>query len=128
MKTRRGVGSDGGWHIKAKHESIRSDRLFYCFVDFLESNEVRSIVYVMPSAVVAETISAAHKKWLNTLGKKGQQRKDGEMRRLLPDYVKTFGVKDNPYPTGWLAPYRDAWHLLKLDPTDPTRPEPALTG
>mgnify|MGYP001595571132 CR=1 FL=1 len=122
IKTRRGVGADGGWHMKDKHEKIRGDRLFYCFVDFLESNDVRPIVYVMPSAVVADTISAAHRKWLNTPGKKGQPHKDGEMRRLLPDYVKTFGVKDNPYPVGWLAPYRDAWHLLKLDPTDPTRP------
>ena len=34
VKTRRDLGSDGGWHMKEKHEKIRSDRLFYCLVDF----------------------------------------------------------------------------------------------
>lgn len=34
VKTRRELGSDGGWHMQAKHESIRGDRLFYCFVNF----------------------------------------------------------------------------------------------
>jgi hypothetical protein len=97
-------------------------------VDFLESNEARPVVYVMPSAVVADTICAAHKKWLKTPGRKGRPHKDGELRRLLPDYVKTFGIKDNPYPSGWLARYRGAWHLLKLDPTDPNRLEPVLVG
>jgi hypothetical protein len=29
VKTRRGVGSDGGWHMKAKHEKIRGDLYFY---------------------------------------------------------------------------------------------------
>jgi len=27
-------GSDNGWHMKQKHESIMSDHLLYCFVDF----------------------------------------------------------------------------------------------
>jgi hypothetical protein len=25
---------------------------------------------------------------------------------------------------GWLDRYRDAWHVLKLDPTDPEKPLP----
>jgi hypothetical protein len=34
VKSRRDIGADGGWHMKEKHESIISERLFYCFVDF----------------------------------------------------------------------------------------------
>src|SRR5258707_963237 len=34
VKTRRERGRDGGWHMKDKHEKLRSDTLFYCFVDF----------------------------------------------------------------------------------------------
>ena len=128
VKTRRGVGADGGWHMKAKHEHIRGDHLFYCFVDFLASDEARTIIYVMPSAKVAEVIAAAHQKWLKTPGQKGQPHRDGPMRRLLPDYVKTFGVKENPYPAGWLDPYRDAWHILKLDPGDPEAKHPLSKG
>jgi hypothetical protein len=127
VKTRRGVGADGGWHMKAKHEKIRADRLFYCFVDFLESKEARATVYVMPSAVVADAITIAHRAWLKTPGRKGQPHKDGEMRRLLPDYRREFGTQKNPYPSGWLNAYRYAWNLLKLESSDPTHPAPVLT-
>jgi hypothetical protein len=72
----------------------------------------------MPAAVVAKVIAEAHQKWFSTPGHKGQTRKDGPMRRLIPDYVKTW-ASDNPYPAGWMEPYRDAWHLLDLEPTDP---------
>jgi hypothetical protein len=41
VKTRRDIGSDGGWHMKAKDENIRSDQLFYCFVDFGKTTDVR---------------------------------------------------------------------------------------
>lgn len=36
VKTRRDIGSDGGWHMREKHEQIRGERLFYCYclVDF----------------------------------------------------------------------------------------------
>jgi hypothetical protein len=76
---------------------------------------------VIPSGVVADAITQAHQKWLDTPGKKGHAHKDGPMRRLMPDYTKTFGT-GNPLPAGWLDPYRDAWHVLQLDPTDPERP------
>jgi len=117
VKSRRDLGSDGGWHMKAKHEGIRGERLFYCFVDFGKTPEVRPLVYVLPSVRVAETLAASHRKWLANPGKSGQPHKDGPMRRLLPDYTRTFGATNNPYPKGWLDPYRDAWHLLRLEAT-----------
>lgn len=116
VKTRREIGSDGGWHMKAKHESVRGDRLFYCFVDFGRSPADRPAVHVLPCEVVADALAAAHRKWLATPGKKGQARNDGPMRRFRPDYTNTFGIADNPYPKGWLDPYRDAWHLLGMQP------------
>lgn len=79
----------------------------------------------MPSADVADTITAAYKKWLETPGNNGQAHKDNKMRRLLPDYTKTW-VADNPCPAGWLARYRDAWHVLNLEPSDPEQPLSAL--
>jgi hypothetical protein len=122
VKTRRGVGADGGWHMSAKHEKIRGERLFYCFVDFQSSHEVLPLVYVMPSTDVATAIAAAHQKWLSTPGKKGQPHKDNKMRRLCPDYAKTYHITDSRYGAGWLDRYRDAWDLLKLDPIDPEDP------
>jgi hypothetical protein len=33
--------------------------------------------------------------------------------------VQTYGPTDNPHPAGWLDLYRDAGHLLQLDPEAP---------
>lgn len=117
VKTRRELGSDGGWHMKAKHEAIRGERLFYCFVDFGKTPDSKPNVHVLPSSVVATVLTESHRKWLATPGKKGQPHRDGVMRRLLPDYARTFGVEANPYPKGWLDQYRDAWDLLNLEPS-----------
>ncbi|MGD0671276.1 MAG: hypothetical protein ABSB13_04315 [Candidatus Binatus sp.] len=115
VKTRRDIGSDGGWHMKSKHEGFRGTRLFYCFVDFGKSTEDRPKVFVMPSTIVAEALQRSHQKWLATLGAKGQKHKDTVMRRLLPDYTRVFGKSGtNPYPLGWMEKFRDAWHLLGL--------------
>lgn len=116
VKTRRDLGSDGGWHMKAKHESIRGDRLFYCFVDFGKNEAERPVVFVLPSGVVADVLTHSHQTWLSTPGVRGQAHKDGPMRRLLPDYQRVF-QHDNPYPKGWLDPYREAWHRLDIEPS-----------
>ncbi len=114
VKTRRDIGADGGWHLKSKHESVFSDRLFYCFVDFGKDELSTPSVFIIPSKVVAELITLDHKTWLSTLSKKGQKRKDGPMRRLKPDYSKNLG-QESPYKMGWLEKYRDAWRSLELD-------------
>ncbi len=118
VKSRRDIGSDGGWHMKQKHEDIHSDRLFYCFVNFGKAADTHPVVHVLPSGTVAEVLSSAHRKWLATPGKNGQLHKDSDMRRLLPNYARVFGLANNPYPAGWLDQYRDAWHLLNLDTRD----------
>ena len=116
VKTRRELGSDGGWHMKAKHEGIRGERLFYCFVNFGKTPDATPIVHVMPCGVVADVLAASHRTWLAAPGKNGRPHKDGPMRRFLPDYERVFGAKENPYPSGWLERYRNAWHLLDLEP------------
>lgn len=114
VKTRRDIGSDGGWHMKAKHEQIKSDRLFYCFVDFGKDFAARPLVFLLPSPLVAEVLTESHKRWLAKPARNGSAHKDGPMRRLLPDYSHLFG-HDQTYTTGWLDKYRDAWHVLGLD-------------
>src|SRR5271170_2200026 len=56
VKTRRDIGSDGGWHMKAKHEDIRGDRHFYCFVNFGKTTDDRPTVHVLPSVLVADVL------------------------------------------------------------------------
>ncbi|MGH9605554.1 MAG: hypothetical protein ACRD3N_07625 [Terracidiphilus sp.] len=122
VKTRRGVGAKGGWMMNIKHETIRDERIFYCFVDFQSSDKDLPLVYVVPSAVVATAIADTHQAWLTIQGKKGQQHKDNNMRKLLPDFAKGPHVANYPYGAGWLDQYLYAWDSLKRSPIDLKHP------
>jgi hypothetical protein len=121
VKSRQHKGRDRGWHMRRKHETMLGARLFYAFVDFGETHLYRPNVYVLPSEKVAEVLSVTHAAWLANPGQHGQQRKDTELRRLLPDYEYAFRPGPNTYPEGWLQPYLNAWHLLELPETDEFR-------
>jgi hypothetical protein len=110
VKARVDKGADGGWHMKAKHELLASDTLFYAFVDFGPELTSAPTCFIVPSAIVAEVIRQSHRLWLATPGQHGQQRKDGELRRFLPDYDRVklpFGRG-----AGWLEQYRERWQSL----------------
>ena len=108
VKTRT-YGSDGGWHMKAKHEGLVRPGLFYAFVDL--EPETPSI-FVVPSKLVAKVIKEAHSVWLNKPGKNGKPHQDGEMRRILPAY----GYPVSSAPVGWMDQYKDNWSLLRGGP------------
>ena len=104
VKTRTN-GSDGGWHMKVKHERIVSSRLFYAFVDFEPSVPV---VYVIPSRKVADVLRTQHTAWLLAPGRGGRAHNDHDMRRLRPAYdVPVEGAEP-----GWMERYREAWELI----------------
>jgi len=113
VKTRRQLGTDGGWHMKAKHENIRGASLFYVFLSF--PNDVGALpdAFVVPSTVVADVLQVSHQTWLARPGRKGQPHKDGEMRRFLPDYSH-LDLAEAYGPT-WLERYRDSWDQLRSD-------------
>lgn len=110
VKTRRDLGSDGGWHMGKKHESLASATLFYCFIDFGKSPDDRPASFIVPAAVVAETLTISHQAWLAQPGKLGRQRKDGDFRRFLPCYAH-LGL--DSHRSGWLEQYHEGWSLLK---------------
>jgi hypothetical protein len=109
VKARRAIGSDGGWHMRAKHETIVRDLLLYCFVDFGTVLSDVPKCWIIPSAIVAETLVKSYRIWHSTPGREGRQRADHDMRRLLPDYSRD-GL--DGYGLGWMDPYRDAWQLI----------------
>lgn len=110
VKTRNNLGTDGGWHMSKKHERLTSATLFYCFVDFGDDVSAPPATFVVPATVVAKTLADCHKAWLQQPGAKGQQRRDNDMRRFRPGY-DNLDVPE--YRTGWIEPYREAWHLLE---------------
>ncbi|MEX0969152.1 MAG: hypothetical protein WD046_01760 [Paracoccaceae bacterium] len=111
VKTRWEKGSDGGWHMGRKHETIVGSNIFYCFVDLGTSVTDLPVVYVLPSETVANVIARTHATWLAGTGKNGHVRKDSNFRRLSPDNSKLLG-DDSEFGQNWLAPYREAWDIL----------------
>jgi hypothetical protein len=107
VKTRT-FGRDQGWHMSRKHELFAAARSFYALVDLEVSPPVTHIV---PSKVVAEVVRAEHAAWLAIPGKKGQARRDNDIRRLVP----TYSHEVPGFPAGWLDEYKERWDLLKAE-------------
>jgi hypothetical protein len=61
--------------------------------------------YIIPSADVPKNVFQAHQKWLSELGKKGQERKDSNVRTIhLPPYKSV---------SGWdISKYRNRWDIV----------------
>ena len=114
VKARRNIGSDGGWHMRAKHEKIRRDLLFYCFVDFGGSLTDPPKCWVIPSAIVASVLEETHQAWFVMEGRNGRKHQPTEMRRLLPD----FSRRNCPqYAKGWMSKFEERWDLIASPPT-----------
>jgi hypothetical protein len=126
VKTRRDFKKgDKGWHMKAKHEDLIADRMFYVFVDVGVDESSPVSFFVLPSNVVANACKLSHAIWLATPNAKGASHKDSDMRRLLPKYElpkyarnlkrelsKTHKDFLASHGEGWLEPYRSAWDLI----------------
>lgn len=79
------------WTLSSKNETLVGDNIFYIFVSL---NELEIPEYhIVPSKIVAESITASHKKWLETPGKKGQKHNDNSMRK--------FNDADDKYLNNW---------------------------
>jgi hypothetical protein len=126
VKTRRDLkGGDKGWHMKAKHDRLKAERMFYVFVDVGRDQSSPVSFFVLPSKVVAHVCKTSHENWLETPNSKGGQHKQSEMRRLLPKYVlPSYAEKMGYQPSkrhenflkdfgeGWMEKYRNAWQLI----------------
>lgn len=107
VKTRT-IGSDGGWYMNKKHESVIADRLLYAFVDLQGPQES---TYIVPSTIVADVLTKSHKAWLATPGKGGKKHNDHPMRRIIPNYPwHVPGL-----PAEWMTEWNERWDLITGD-------------
>jgi hypothetical protein len=97
----RSVGSDGGWHMSAKHEDIRDIDLLYCFVDLQPSQPT---VHIIPSLIVAEVLEKDNRIWMATPGKQGQPHNETKFRRLRPSCA---GQEPD-----WMDKFLEKWELI----------------
>lgn len=105
VKARSGKGSDGGWPMKQKHEDIRDNDMFYCFVDFGVAD---GKIFVIPAKKVAQVVRESHAAWLSKPGKNGKAHNDTDMRRIRNNY--SMDLKSAP--VGWMDKYLEKWEQL----------------
>jgi hypothetical protein len=117
VKTRRKCGSDDGWHMSKKHESIIDPAIFYVFVDLAADIPV---YYIVPSEVVATVVKTQHEIWLRKPSKSGKLKATTEMRRFSGTYDarRWSGISADDeifvesHLQGWLDQYRGAWENI----------------
>jgi hypothetical protein len=121
VKTRRDYkGGDKGWHMKAKHDELVAQTMFYVFVDIGYDENSPIAYFVMPSHAVAQACSVSHQIWLQTPGLNGRPHGQSELRRLLPKYLRNERMNLSAeqesfmrtHAEGWMEQYRNAWHLI----------------
>lgn len=88
------TNSDGGnsWILNNKSESYYSNSHFYVFVAIKELGS-RPSFFIVPSTVVAETITKGHSQWLQGEKRDGTLRKDTNLRK--------FSDKENIHLENW---------------------------
>ena len=69
------------WMLNEKSEKMIDTNIMYVFVNLISQNTLPEF-YIVPSKVVSDYITNDHKKWLSTIGKKGQQHNDSSMRKF----------------------------------------------
>ena len=79
------------WTLGKKNENLFDDNIIYIFVSLNELDHPE--YHIVPSKIVAESISKSHQEWLNTLGKNGQPHNDNPIR--------VFSDKDDEYLNNW---------------------------
>jgi hypothetical protein len=105
VKRTAGSRKNVGWHMNVKHETIKDEDLFYCFVNLDARNPH---VYVIPAVIVAQVIKTGHATWLKTPGVKGQAHNDNSLRRI----TNNPRLENKYAPSGWMDQYLEAWDLL----------------
>jgi hypothetical protein len=69
--------------MSAKHEEMKSENIYYCFVGF--ETEPPGC-WIVPSPVVADVLKRSHANWLSQPGKRGRPHRDSNMRRFCESY------------------------------------------
>lgn len=68
------------WILSKKNEVIKDDNIIYILVALNKLEEPE--YHIIPSKVIAETITKSHKIWLATPGRNGQKHNDNNIRRF----------------------------------------------
>ena len=119
-----------GWIMQEKHEKPIKD-LYYCFV-YLHEKLSDTEIFIIDSKNVADHLKLTHSIWLKVPGKNGKKHNDSKMRmlgrginqdwirnldkieKLLSKQEISFINKMEKTNNHWIAPFKDAWNLIKV--------------
>jgi len=119
-----------GWIMQDKHEKPIKD-LYYCFV-YLNEKLSDTEIFIIDSKNVADFLKLTHSIWLKVPGKNGKKHNDSKMRMLgrgiNQDWIRNFDKiekllskqeisfikKMEKTNNHWIAPFKDAWNLIKV--------------
>ena len=89
--------------VGKKAENQYSDNFFWVIVGLSDDKEQKDVFYIVPANVMSHNVRAAHTKWLNTPGEKGQEHKDTALRKV---HVGTHKFEYD------ITPWKDQWDLI----------------
>ncbi len=87
-----------GFPLSSKDEQNPADNFYYAFVKLNESKREPDF-WIIPSHIVSELITTAHKNWLATAGRSGKVDHKDNSLRMLPIIVRDSEQKF--YPENW---------------------------
>lgn len=97
-------GSNFKWMMQAKHENIKDEKLFYCFVN-MNIDGTKSRFFIVPSLVVATYVQNDHKKYMEYGEEHGLKRNDNPMRwfriKLDEDSCNFSSPLSKKYENNW---------------------------
>lgn len=79
------------WTLNKKNETLMGDNIIYFFVSLNEMDIPE--YHIVPSKIVAKTITKDHTNWLNSVGKSGKKHNDNNIR--------IFTDKEDIYLNKW---------------------------
>lgn len=82
IQVKTNQGSQRSWMLSEKAEKEISPNLLYVFV-CLNNSLKHPDFFIIPSEIVAKAVYESHKQFVDTPGKKGQQRNDNSMRKFF---------------------------------------------
>jgi hypothetical protein len=97
VQVKTNQGSSREWILTYKVEKLRSENLFYVFVNLNVGG--KPDFFVVPARVVAMYVAAGYREFRGILGKKGSKHKDSSIRKFFDKELK----------------FRNRWDLLGLD-------------
>ena len=98
-------------HMKVKHETLKDENLFYCFVSLADDKRHDKTCFrffIVPSKVVARYVKREHKFWLLKESREGHPHNDNPMRTFrLGSKGKKYNIE-----TPTVEEYENNWSQL----------------